>query len=189
MTAGKGIVHEEALQGDPETGMLEGFQIWVNLPARDKFVAPYFDGLSADQLPLIPQPEGGRIRVVAGQLGDVQSPVSTYSPLFLFHLDLPAGSRVSLPIDAAHEVGIYLAGGTLHVQETETLTAAQMAVFAATEGDLQLTAQADTQALVLGGLPLGEPMVSYGPFVMNSMQQIEGVVRAYQAGEMGTLPR
>lgn len=185
MTAGKGIVHEESLRGDAE-GTLEGFQIWVNLPGRNKHVAPYFDGISAADLPVVSGPDGSRLRIIAGTYAGVSSPVSTYSPLFLFHLDLPAGSSLILPADAAHEAGIYLASGTLKVQ-SETLTTGQMAIFPAAEGDIALQAQTDVQALALGGLPLGEPMVSYGPFVMNSMEQIEAVIQAYRAGEMGTL--
>lgn len=188
MTAGRGIVHEEALRGDAETGALEGFQIWVNLPAEHKYVDPYFDGLSAAELPVWEIGDGSRIRIVAGQLGEHQSPVSTYSPLFLYHLDLQAGTRLTLPVAETHELGIYLANGSLDL-DGQAMEASQMAVFGAAAGAVALQATTPVQALAFGGLPLGEPMVSYGPFVMNSMAQIEGVIRAYQAGDMGTLPR
>ena len=187
MTAGKGIVHEEEIgPEDPDLeGDFDGFQIWVNLPARYKYVDAGFDAFSAEELPVVPL-EGGSLRVIAGSYEEVTSPVFLYSPLFLYHLDLDAETGFSLPADSKFEIGIYVAEGGIMLGE-QMAGPNQLAVYPTQEGDINLFTTEPTQLIVMGGEPLREPMASYGPFVMNRPEEIREVIDAYQRGEFGSL--
>lgn len=187
MTAGRGIVHEEEIGAeDPEMdGEFEGFQIWVNLPARYKYIDSGFKAFSAEELPVIDL-EGGTLRVIAGTYEDAVSPVDSYSPLFLYHIDLDAESEVTIPVPASFEVGIYTAEGTV-LLEDQTIAPHQLAVYPTQEGHVRLFASEPSRLMIMGGEPLGEPMASYGPFVMNTMDEIREVMDAYQRGEFGSL--
>ncbi|GAB4420374.1 MAG: pirin family protein [Bacteroidia bacterium] len=184
MTAGRGIVHLEEIEAEAD-GVIEGFQIWVNLPARDKYLQPGFQAFEAAVLPVVPV-EGGEVRIIAGRFGDHSSPVTSYSPLFLYHLRLDAGAVIEVPVDAAAEAGVYVVRGGVLAGETPA-GRSELLVYAAGEGALHLQATEASELLVLGGTPLREPMASYGPFVMNSMDEIQQVIEAYQTGKMGRL--
>lgn len=187
MTAGKGIVHREEIgpEHPDEGGELEGFQIWVNLPAKYKYIDAGFDAYSEAELPLV-EIDGGTVRVIAGSLGEALSPVSTLSPLFLYHVELDAEAELILPVDAAHELGVYTADGAVMVGE-QVLGPNSLAVYPTQEGDVQIYATEPSRLMVMGGQPLNEPFASYGPFVMNTVDEIREVMDAYQRGEFGSL--
>ncbi len=187
MTAGRGIVHEEEIgPEDPEEeGEYEGLQIWVNLPAKYKRVDAGFDAYAADELPVV-EVDGGELRVIAGSYRDALSPVHVYSPLFLYHLNLDAEYGFRLPADARSEVGLYTVEGSVMLGN-QRLEPNQLAVYPTQEGDVDLFATSPTRLMIFGGEPLGEKMASYGPFVMNTMDEIREIMDAYQRGEFGTL--
>lgn len=188
MTAGRGIIHSE--MPAQEGGLLWGFQLWVNLPARDKLCEPRYQEFPASAIPEVPLPDGGRVRVVAGATGGVEGPVReiTTRPLYL-DVALPPGGRFLQPVPVGHNACCYVFEGELEAGEpgrTVRLRPGQLAVLG--DGDrVVLAASAGPgRALVLAACPLGEPVVRYGPFVMNTPAEIRQAVRDLQAGTFAT---
>jgi redox-sensitive bicupin YhaK (pirin superfamily) len=198
MTAGAGILHIET---PPEElvvsgGLFHGFQLWVNLPAKDKFSAPRYQNLEGDQVTLLASEDGGALlRVIAGDLGGVKGPGSTHTPITLVHATITPGAQLSLPWQQDFNALVYaLAGdGTVGVEQRPIRTG-QTAVLGA--GDrLTVTASSKQdsrhpalEVLLLGGAPIREPMAQYGPFVMNTREQLAEAVADYQAGRLGVIP-
>jgi redox-sensitive bicupin YhaK (pirin superfamily) len=198
MTAGGGILHIET---PPEElvvsgGLFHGFQLWVNLPAKDKFAPPAYQNLEGDQVTLLASDDGGALlRLIAGDLGGVKGPGSTHTPITLVHATVTPGAQLSLPWQQDFNALVYvLAGnGTVGVEQRPIHTG-QTAVLGA--GD-RLTVAASKQqegrhpaleVLLLGGQPIREPMAQYGPFVMNTREQLAEAVADYQAGRLGVIP-
>ena len=184
MTAGRGIVHAEQMAGDPTDGTVEGFQIWVNLPRDQKFTEPGFDGMTPDELP-IRKLEGGQLRVIAGNWGDTVSQVHTFSPLFLYHLTLFEGAEVEVPIDPTFAAGVYTADGDVEINKESRVERSILTLFEPGQGNVHLKAHTDAQIMVMGGVPLDQPMASYGPFVMSTSEELQQVMNDYREGKMG----
>jgi len=186
MTAGRGILHEEM----PKTrqGRMEGFQLWVNLPARDKMMAPRYRDISMDQIPVVELDGGGSIRVVAGEVDGVRGPVRDVivDPTYL-DITLPANTSFSYPTPSRHTVFAYVFEGQAGFGSLANGTAAnpaapQLVVFS--DGE-QIQVQTQTQPvrfLLVMGQPLGEPISRYGPFVMNTWEEIQQTLREIRAG-------
>lgn len=191
MTAGRGILHEEVIGPEDKEagGEFEGLQIWVNLPAAEKHRPAGFVAFAAEELPAVDLPDGaGTLRVIGGEYGGHASPVETFSPLFLYHLELSNGYSVELPAPEQFEVGIYTVRGEAMAGQ-QRLPGNHLAVYPTQAGAIKITARADATIMIFGGEPLNEPMTSYGPFVMNTPEQIREVIHAYQAGKFGQLQR
>lgn len=189
MTAAGGLVHEEfhseayARSGGP----FEMIQLWVNLPAKDKMSAPGYQGITASQIPCEPLPEdAGDVRVIAGQHGDTLGPASTFSPMNVWDVRLKAGAKASFTLPAGHTCAIFVASGALAFGE-QTVGAAEMAVMEREGDTLQLHATQDCKLLLMSGQPLNEPIVGYGPFVMNTEQEIHQAFADFRAGKMGAI--
>ena len=198
MTAGAGILHIET---PPEElvvsgGLFHGFQLWVNLPAKDKFSPPRYQNLEGDQVTLLASEDGGALlRLIAGDLGGVKGPGSTHTPITLVHATVTPGAQLSLPWQPDFNALVYvLAGdGTVGV-ERRPIRSGQTAVLGA--GDRLTVAASQHQesrhpaleVLLLGGAPIREPMAQYGPFVMNTREQLIEAVEDYQAGRLGVIP-
>ncbi len=184
MTAGRGVIHSE--MPEQEDGRMEGFQLWLNLPASDKLCAPWYRDLGAAELPLW-QGEGVSARVIAGQTHGVQALVQREAtqPLYLdLHFDPDAPFEQPLP--AAHNALVYVYRGDLRVSD-QPVGRQRMAILANDRDSdgVALRAGADgARALLLAGQPLREPIAQYGPFVMNSNQQIFDAVEDYRAGRL-----
>lgn len=189
MTAGAGVLHDEfhSDRFTREGGRFEMVQLWVNLPARDKGVAPRYQSISAAAIPTVALPEGaGSLRVIAGDYAGATGAARTFTPLNLWDLRMAVGGRVTLPIPAGHHAmiavldgGVRVAGvdcdnGTL-VMLDDTGTAVE--IEAATAGKL----------LVMTGAPIDEPVVGRGPFVMNTEAEIRQAFADYQAGRFGRI--
>ncbi|MCW2570972.1 MAG: Pirin domain protein [Frankiales bacterium] len=198
MTAGAGILHIETPPEDLviSGGLFHGFQLWVNLPAKDKFAPPAYQNLEGEQVTLLASADGGALlRVIAGDLGGVKGPGSTHTPITLVHATVTPGAQLSLPWQPDFNALVYvLAGnGTVGVEQRPIHTG-QAAVLGA--GD-RLTVAASQQqdsrhpaleVLLLGGQPIREPMAQYGPFVMNTREQLAEAVQDFQAGRLGVIP-
>ena len=187
MTAGKGIVHAEQVLGDNEdgSGKFEGFQIWVNLPAAYKEVDPGFEHYTPEELPVV-DVDGGKLRIIAGEYMGVKSPVHTYSPLFLFHLSLKAGSNWQMELPANFEVAAYVGSGEVKGGERDIhFKLSDVLMYHEGEGGIQLEAVEDSELMIMGGELLREPMATYGPFVMNKPDEIRAKIVAFQNGQMG----
>lgn len=182
MTAGRGVIHSEL--PEQEEGRMEGFQLWLNLPARDKMCEPWYRDIRSQDIPEF-QAEGVRVRVIAGRSHGVAGAVQRLAtaPLYL-DVHLAAGAHLAQPLPPEHNAFVYVYRGQVKLGGTE-VNAGRMAILH-NEGDgVVLHASTDSRALLLAGKPLREPIVQYGPFVMNSQAQIIQAVQDLHAGRFG----
>src|SRR6056297_681282 len=190
MTAGSGLLHEE-FHGDAYArsgGRFEMIQLWVNLPARDKMAAPGYQGITDDEIPRVSLPDGaGTVRVIAGLCGDVGGAARTFTPVNLWDMRLQAGGQVSLELPPGHTTALFVLSGLLRIDD-QTVGAAELAVFDREDSVLIFDAAQDSVVLLLGGEPLGEPIVGRGPFVMNTHEEIVQAVRELNTGRFGRMP-
>jgi redox-sensitive bicupin YhaK (pirin superfamily) len=180
MTAGRGVVHSEL--PEQEDGRMEGFQLWLNLPARDKMSAPWYCDIQSDTIPELRTPEGVTARVIAGTSHGVAGAVQREAtqPLYLdLHFD--AGSRFAQVLPAGHNAFVYVYRGELQVGGT-AVPAQRMALLANRGDGVVLHADAPARALLIAGAPLNEPIAQHGPFVMNTQEEIFQAVKDFQAG-------
>jgi redox-sensitive bicupin YhaK (pirin superfamily) len=180
MTSGRGIMHEEMPQ--PVNGKMEGFQLWVNLPARLKMTRPRYQEVLAGRVPVIESQGGAHIRLVAGQFGETRGPVTEIAadPSYM-DVTVAPGEQFDLPIARGHTAFAYIFEGQGRFAG-EDISATHLAVFG--DGDtVQVAAGSNGVRFVLAsGLPLGEPIARYGPFVMNTRQEIEQALRDLRDG-------
>ncbi len=186
MTAGRGVIHSEIPQ--QEEGVMEGFQLWLNLPARDKMSAPWYRDFAAAELPRFETAAGVAVTVIAGESHGVQGAVTrdATAPLYL-DLHLPAGTRFEQTLPAGHNAFLYVYRGELEVGES-VVPAQRMAILANDEASdgIVVEATGETRALLVAGRPLREPIAQYGPFVMNTEQEIYQAVSDFRAGKLTT---
>ena len=198
MTAGAGILH---IEKPPEWlvtsgGLFHGLQLWVNLPSRSKLADPRYQDIRASAVSLLSSPDGGALlRVIAGEVDGHSGPGVTYSPISVVHATLQPGAEVDIPWRTDFNALVYTLGGAGYVgAERRPIRSGQLAVLGA--GDAirvgASTAQdSHTPALdvyVMGGLPIGEPVAWYGPFVMNTHEELARAFDDYRAGRLGTIP-
>jgi hypothetical protein len=198
MTAGGGILHIEA---PPEEvvargGLFHGFQLWVNLPARLKWTPPRYQDIRGRAVALLSSPDGGALlRVIAGEVAGQQGPGITHTPITLLHATLAPGAELRLPWRRDFNALVYvLAGVGSAGGERRPVRMGQLAVYGpgdvvtvrAAVGQERRSPQLDV--LVLGGQPIREPIAAYGPFVMNTRQELIQAFEDYQAGRLGTIP-
>lgn len=183
MTAGSGIIHQEMPKGDA-AGRMYGFQLWANLPAADKMMAPRYRGLIAEQIPEMTLGGGTRIKVICGRVGETVGPVRdiVIDPEYL-DVTVPAGASFEHPTDLGHTVFAYVIGGKGLFGATRT-PADNRDLLLFDNGD-HLSVQTDTEEvrfLLISGLPLGEPVAWRGPIVMNTREELETAFREYREG-------
>jgi quercetin 2,3-dioxygenase len=199
MTAGGGILHIET---PPEHlvasgGLFHGFQLWVNLPSTLKFAPPRYQDIRGNQVGLLSSHDGGALlRVIAGDVGGHQGPGSTYTPITLVHATLSPGATVTLPWRADFNALVYVLGGKGTIGDKgRPIENGQLAVFDR-DGDTLTFAASERQdarhptmdVLILGGRPIREPVIAYGPFVMNTRAELVQAFEDYQAGRLGSIP-
>ncbi|MDB5793603.1 MAG: nuclease [Massilia sp.] len=189
MTAGSGLVHAEI--SPPEFlergGPLEILQLWVNLPPHLKMTQPAYTGLQRDQIPALSL-DGGRVtmHLVAGEFEGVSGPVRSLTNVFMSTVELRAGGRLRLPVPGQRNVFLYVVRGAVLAGVGQDRVAACHLAEMAMEGDEVEVAAPEGAVVLLGhGEPIGAPVVSHGPFVMNSRAEIEQAIRDYQAGRFG----
>jgi redox-sensitive bicupin YhaK (pirin superfamily) len=184
MTAGRGIIHSEL--PEQETGLMHGFQLWLNLPAALKMTSPGYRDIPAAAIPQVTTPEGARVGVIAGQFRGTPGAVTRphTEPLYL-DISLPAETSLEVELPASHNAFVYAHDGAIGVGAARrTVAARQLAVLDNAPGasGVRLAAAAPAKALVIAGRPLGEPIAQWGPFVMNTREEIEQAVREYRNG-------
>ena len=191
MTAGRGILHIET---PPEHlvvsgGLFHGFQLWVNLPAKDKMRPPAYQNLEGPDVTLLASPDGGALlRVIAGDVGEHRGPGSTHTPITLVHATISAGARLEIPWRHDFNALTYVMRGRGTVgTPAAPIGAGQLAVLGAGDS-LALTATEQTEVLLLGGRPIREPVAAYGPFVMNTKAELQQAVDDFRAGRLGVIP-
>ena len=187
MTAGSGLIHAEVSSDEFKKtgGPLEILQLWVNLPAKDKMTTPRYIGLQRDEIPTATLADGVVVHAVSGEWVGTVGAVQPLADVALAWLELPAGSRVTLPIAAARSIFFYTVRGALRVNGTET-QALQLVEFNHDGDELTLEASAASVVLLGHALPFNEPMVSAGPFVMNTEAEIQQAYHDYQRGAFGS---
>jgi redox-sensitive bicupin YhaK (pirin superfamily) len=194
MTAGAGVVHSEMPDPDftKNGGRVHGLQLWVNLPRRDKMIAPRYQEIPSARIPVATSADGSvRVKVIAGEALGAHAAIETRTPILYQHFTLQPGARIEHPVPADYRVFAYgLAGSGYYGAERREAAAQQMVVFG-NDGETVTLAAGDAplDVLLLGGVPLKEPVVRYGPFVMNTEDEIRQAVADYQAGRMGHIGR
>ena len=186
MTAGSGVIHSELPTDDMMKlgGRMHGFQLWVNLPAAQKMIDPRYQGYEAEEMATVALAKGGHIRVVAGVVHGAKGPVETTSPMTYAHAVLEVGDVVEWLPEEGHTALIHVFDGEARVNES-TSVSGEMVVMQRTAGLVRVEATTSAaQILIMGGLPLGEPMVRYGPFVMNTKEEIVTAVEEYNDGKL-----
>jgi redox-sensitive bicupin YhaK (pirin superfamily) len=186
MTAGSGVIHSELPTDDMMKlgGRMHGFQLWVNLPAAKKMIDPRYQGYEAEEMATVQLAKGGYIRVVAGLVHGAKGPVETTSPMTYAHAVLEVGDVVEWLPEEGHTALIHVFDGEARVNES-TSVSGEMVVMQRTAGLVRVEATTSAaQILIMGGLPLGEPMVRYGPFVMNTKQEIITAVEEFNDGKL-----
>jgi redox-sensitive bicupin YhaK (pirin superfamily) len=163
-------------------------QLWVNLPKAQKMSEPRYQAITKAQIPVIELEGGGHVRVIAGELLGRLGPASTFTAMNIFDVILKAGERFELPLPDGHNAAVVLRKGDVLLNGMDHLSGEALIAPLTEEGDsVTLEAKADTQLLILSGEPILEPVASYGPFVMNTREEIERAVDDYRAGRMGHL--
>jgi quercetin 2,3-dioxygenase len=194
MTAGSGILHEEfhsatyAKAGGP----FEMVQLWVNLPAKDKMAAPGYQAIVDNDIPSVALRdaqggEAGRVRVIAGAFDGAEGPAHTFTPMNVWDLRVQAGRTVTLPVPEGWPVQLIVLAGTVQVNGDTVLRATQMASLSSDGAGLEVEANADAKLLLLTGEPIDEPVVGYGPFVMNTQAEIAQAMQDFNAGKFGRM--
>jgi quercetin 2,3-dioxygenase len=197
MTAGAGILHIEA---PPEElvvsgGLFHGIQLWVNLPRADKWNAPRYQGIRGNEETLLTTDDGGAlIRLIAGDVDGHAGPGSTYTPITMIHATVSPGATVQLPWREDFNALVYiLAGNGSAGSERRPVRGGELVVFGPGDtltfaGERSEGDHPNFEVLLLGGRPIREPVVHYGPFVMNTKEEIAQAMEDYQAGKLGTIP-
>ncbi|CAD5108924.1 pirin family protein [Zestomonas carbonaria] len=190
MTAAGGILHEE-FHSEAFTrsgGTLEMVQLWVNLPARDKLAAPGYQTLLDTDIPRVALDDGaGSLRVIAGEYAGHHGPARTFTPMDVWDIRLNAGKPLSLPVVAGRNTALVVLRGTVQVNGEQIVREAQLVLFERAGDELLLEANGEALVLLLSGEPIDEPIVGYGPFVMNSEAEIAQAFTDFRTGRFGQL--
>ena len=191
MTAGSGLVHEEYHSKEfAETGgLFEMVQLWVNLPARDKMTKPKYQGIEAKDIPVIQfEQNAGQLRVIAGKFAEQQGPATTFSPVNVWDAVLNAGHTEQIYVPVGHTSLIVVLEGELLINDTQTVQDNSLVIFGKDgEAQIKVNAVQDTKFLVLTGRPLNEPIEGYGPFVMNTKDEIMAAFNDFNQGKFGEI--
>lgn len=198
MTAGAGILHIET---PPEElvvsgGLFHGIQLWVNLPKRDKLVPPRYQSLEGARVTLLSSEDGGAlVRIVAGDVAEHAGPGQTYTPITFVHATITPGARLRVPWQRDFNGLAYVLAGAGRVgAEERPIARGQLAVFGAGDqitvraGEQQSSAEPNLDVLLLGGKPIREPVAAYGPFVMNTRDELITAFEDFHAGRLGVVP-
>jgi redox-sensitive bicupin YhaK (pirin superfamily) len=191
MTAGAGVMHEE-FHSESFTrsgGLLKMAQLWVNMPARDKMNPPRYQAIVNDSIPVAGLPDGaGRVRVIAGRFGETDGAARTWTELNVWDVSIAHGD-CTLDVPEGHNTVIAVLDGQLSLASGQTLGDGDLAILGAAGSQVSLRSESSASFLLLSGVPIDEPIVGYGPFVMNTREQIVAAFDDLQAGRFGSLAR
>ena len=191
MTTGSGLIHSELVTDKfkKNGGIMQGLQIWVNLPKKDKQVKPWYQHIKKDDIPIIKENENLEIKVLVGEVKGVKSAVQTYSPVSIFDVQFLTPGEIDLDISKDQMIMVYIIEGELQFfNEKQIASKGQMIYFDQSSELINLASTSNKGSyLVLAGKPLNEPIVRYGPFVTNSESEMKQAMLDYQNGKMGVL--
>lgn len=190
MTAGAGILHQEfhSAAFANRGGELKMIQLWVNLPAKDKMTAPGYQSIEAAAIPVVDLPDdSGSLRAIAGRYADATGPARTFSALNVWDMQLKQNKETTFTQPDGWSTALVVLEGSVTVNGESTVQEAQLVVFSHQGERVHLHANSDAKVLVLAGEPINEPIVGYGPFVMNSQTEIAEAVRDFNSGRFGQI--
>ena len=185
-TSGRGAIHMEETGQKlyDDGGLYHGFQIWLNMPSKYKFIDPATDVHRMDKMGTI-EKEDFSAQVVLGELFGVPSKIKTLFPVFYYHIKLKPGCKLSIPTNPIHNAFIYVIEGTIEAQGRKEIEKNQVVLYERGEQDVNIFSNGHSEILMLGGQPHNEPVFAYGPFVMNTEAEIMKCYTDYQSGKMG----
>lgn len=185
MTAAKGLLHEE-MHSPAFTrrgGTFEAIQLWVNLPAKYKMIEPHYQSITSDRIPVVKlDDEGSVIRVIAGYYQGIKGPANTYTPINLWELRLLAGQTIELDFPENYTTLLFALKGSVEINNSATINDAELAFFERLGKTITLTGLKEATLLLMNGEPIDEPIAGYGPFVMNTQEEIRQAVEDFDAG-------
>jgi quercetin 2,3-dioxygenase len=190
MTAGAGILHEEYHEREfaRRGGRMHMMQLWVNLPRKDKMTRPGYQPITAAQIPSVALGDGaGAVRVIAGEYAGARGPAHTFTPITMLDVRLTAGGRLPVTLPGTHNALAIVTAGRLKVGERHA-SAGELVLFENDGAVVELLALEETHVLVLAGEPIGEPITQYGPFVMNTPDEIQQAFDDFRQGKFGDVP-
>ena len=191
MTAGAGIIHEEfhSEAFSQRGGLFEMVQLWVNLPAKDKNTPARYQHLAKENIPVVTLPnEAGYIRVIAGEYEDARGAAQTFTEMNVWDIVLHANAAASLQLPEHHNLSMVVLRGDVTFNGTQTAHAGELVGFVTEAGTIELQAGSEeVKILLLSGVPIDEPVVGYGPFVMNTQQEIRQAILDFNAGRFGQI--
>ncbi|UOO91171.1 pirin family protein [Vitreoscilla massiliensis] len=193
MTAGNGIIHEEFHSDEfsQNGGLFEMVQLWVNLPAKDKSAPARYQHLSKDHIPVVALAnDAGSVRVIAGTYEHTAGAADTFTELNVWDVALKAGKHASVRVPANHSLSMVVLRGEAVFNGSDTAKAGQLVGFVDGDGEVSIQANGDedVKILLLSGIPIDEPVVGYGPFVMNSEDEIRAAIDDFNSGRFGRIP-
>ncbi len=189
MTAGGGIIHEEfhSHEFTRRGGTIEMVQLWVNLPAKDKMTPPRYQTLVDAQIPAVPLPQSaGRVRVIAGEFAGARGPASTFTPMNVWDVRLVNGGETKFAAHEGHTLALVVLHGTVRVNGTSA-SEGQLVHLERAGSEVRIEAQIDSTLVWLEGQPIAEPIVGYGPFVMNTEGEIRQAIEDFNSGRFGRI--
>ena len=190
MTAASGLMHDEfhSREFTRNGGVMEMVQLWVNLPAKDKSAPPGYQTLMSADIPVVTLPgDGGTARVIAGELLGHRGPAKTFTPIDVWDVRLSAGKRVAFDVREGHTLALVVLKGTVMVNDAQVVREMQLVRFDRGGTAFALEANGDAVVLILAGEPIDEPIVGYGPFVMNTADEIRQAIVDVQTGKFGRI--
>lgn len=192
MTAASGLVHEErhGREFAKTGGPFEMVQLWVNLPAKYKKSSPRYQGIKNENIPVIQLADGaGSARIIAGEYDGTKGPAHTFSPVNIWDMKLNAGKKIILNVPVGHTASVFVLSGKVKLDDGTFVENADIAFLSHDGNSFGMEILEDSKVLFLGGEPLNEPIIGYGPFVMNTQREIGEAFRDFEEGRMGVLSR
>lgn len=189
MTAGSGLMHQEyhSENFSKTGGMFEMVQLWVNLPAKDKMTAPKYQAIDSDDIPVVDLNGHGIARIIAGDFDGTKGTASTFSPINLWDIRLNADGEYDFVVPETHNLLILILDGTVLVNDDKIARPNELVSFEKGGDTVKLSANNDAKILILSGEPLNEPVVGYGPFVMNTKDEINTAISDLRSGKFGQI--
>lgn len=190
MTAASGVLHKEyhEEQYSKTGGLFQMVQLWVNLPAKDKMSIPKYQAITADQMGIYTLPDNkGRVEVIAGTFNGVKGPANTFTPIEMYNIHLGKGASLSFHLPSVYNTGILVIEGNVTVNGTNEAPADNFILFKSDGETISLTASEDSILLVLSGEPIDEPIAAYGPFLMNTHEELQQALDDMRMGKFGYL--
>ncbi|MBS0483413.1 MAG: pirin family protein [Proteobacteria bacterium] len=190
MTAAGGILHEEfhSTGFTKSGGPFRMVQLWVNLPAKDKLSEPGYQAITSADIPVVCLPgEAGKARIIAGDFAGTTGPAKTFTPINLWDLRLAAGASLTLDLPDGHTSALVVLSGQVTIGGSQQAAEAEMVLLSSEGQGVTIEADGDATVLVLTGEPIDEPIVGYGPFVMNSEAEIRAAIDDFNSGQFGQM--